>query len=435
MLQVLAAIGLPQAVDFVPIREPILPSGRGTWPANWTPLPPKRSIRGESMFDRSPACVLAVLLLASSLANPARGATFTNVATHPDAAAQSTTTGRVLATLHPFNGKIYAGFGDYGANTGPIGIRPFDPATGTFGNRLLNSGTEAVYIYRNIDGRLYAPHIDPIAGESSGGYARGTASGLTETWIDRFPVTAVHMFDMASYGGSLWMVGSQGNNAAVWRSTDAGATWQLSLSVAPTTSPFIRFYGVAPYDGKLYVQRHEANSTSNVFDGTSWTDGPDLIPGGGYMWHPENFAGKLVYMSGHAGIGSSPLYAFDGTSAQTSFWIPGTGGSNGTSGGIGGIGVRDFVVHGDAVFALGSDQLIRTSTDLTTWTVFATAPAEARSLAILNDQLFLGGSNSAIYEYSQPIPEPAGIAALVAVALTLRRNRAPLAPARVPANR
>ena len=372
--------------------------------------------------------LLVVLIIGVNSTTTAQAATFELLATHPDAAAQPTSTGRVLATLKPFNGKIYAGFGDYGANTGRIGVRPFDPATGAFGNRLLNSGTEAIYLYREIGGELYAPHTDPLAGESSGGYARGTVSGNTETWIDRFPVTAVHMYDITSYGGGLWMVGSQGNNAAVWRSTDAGASWQTSLTAAPTTSSFIRYYGVAPYAGKLYVQRHEANATSDVFDGAGWTAGPNLLPGGGYMWHPETFAGQLVYMTTHAGIGFSRLYAFDGATARVALQLPpsgdgGGGNSGGSTGGGAPNGVRDFVVHGDTVFALGSDQRIHTSTDLVTWNIFATAPPEARSLTILDDQLYLGGSNSALYRYSASVPEPSLSCLLAAIIMCRQRRR------------
>jgi hypothetical protein len=161
--------------------------------------------------------------------------TFNVVGTHPDAINQSTATGKTLAALTAFNGKIYAGFGDYNSNTGPIGIRAFNPATNTFSSRLLNDQTEAVYQFRQINGKLYAPDIDPKAGESSGGYAVGTANGASETWQHKAPVTAVHMYDVAGYGGSLWMAGAQGNNAMVWRGDPNGTNWDwsVSLSVPP----------------------------------------------------------------------------------------------------------------------------------------------------------------------------------------------------------
>ncbi|MEX2217944.1 MAG: GC-type dockerin domain-anchored protein [Phycisphaerales bacterium] len=324
---------------------------------------------------------------------------FTLLGTHPDAAAQPTSTGRSLHTLQPFNGKIYAGFGDYGANSGPIGIRPFNPGTNTFGGRLLNSGTEAIYIYRPIFGRLYAPHIDPIAGESSGGFAVGTASGGAETWADRFPVTALHLYDMTSYTGSdLWMVGSQGNNATAWRSTDGGTTWSIARQLGPVSASFVRFYGIGNYGGRLYLQSSD-RASSEVFDGSSWTAGPNLTPSGGYLWHPGVFAGKLVYKTGHW---TSPLRGFDG--AQTSIILNPTGSGGGGAGGTP-TGIYDYAITDGLIYVLGVDNLVRYSSDLSSWTILPdAAPALARSLTVLDGRLYVGGTNSGLYIYSEPLP-------------------------------
>src|SRR5687768_11515389 len=107
----------------------------------------------------------SIILAFHACAPPASAATFDIVATHPDAAAQPTARGQILSTLKPFNGKLYAGFGDYGVNTGPIGIRAFDPASGRFSNQLLTTPreglppiqgaqSEAIYLYREIRGQL-----------------------------------------------------------------------------------------------------------------------------------------------------------------------------------------------------------------------------------------------------------------------------------------
>ena len=98
--------------------------------------------------------------LISALLAPALSASaapvFELAATHPDAAI-----GKSIQTLKPFHGKLYAGYGDYFTNTGPIADRAFEPATGTFGSSLLSAQTEALMIYREIGGKLYALHIDP----------------------------------------------------------------------------------------------------------------------------------------------------------------------------------------------------------------------------------------------------------------------------------
>lgn len=44
-----------------------------------------------------------------------------------------------------------------------------------------------------------------------------------------------------------------------WRSTDGGATWQLSLSVPPWSgqaADYVRIYFCAAIDGELHVQPH-----------------------------------------------------------------------------------------------------------------------------------------------------------------------------------
>ena len=353
--------------------------------------------RRLSRFSPAGVCVLIALFAVGA----AQAGEFTFLGTHVDAAAQSTSTGRNLHTLQPFNGKIYAGFGDYGANTGPIGIRPFNPTTNAFGSRLLNSGTEAIYIYRNIGGKLYAPHIDPLAGESSGGFAVGTASGGNETWADRFPVTALHMYDITSYTGSdLWMAGSQGNNATAWRSMDGGTTWSIARQLAPVTASFVRFYGIGNYAGSLYLQSSD-RADSEVFDGTSWTAGPDLTPNGGYMWQPSEFAGKLVYKVSHW---LSPLYGFDGTQASIILNPTGSGGGSGGTP----RGIYDYAIADGLIYTLGVDNLVRYSSDLSNWTLLPdAAPTVGRSLTVLNGRLYVGGTDSGLYAYSQIVPEPA----------------------------
>src|SRR4051812_25423164 len=107
---------------------------------------------------------VAVAVLLASVVSPAHAATFTLVATHPEVAAQTTSYGNLIATLKPFNGRLYAGYGDYNANTGPIAVRAYDPALGGFTDPMLSSATEAIYIYRNLNNKLYAPNIDTRGG-------------------------------------------------------------------------------------------------------------------------------------------------------------------------------------------------------------------------------------------------------------------------------
>jgi len=78
---------------------------------------------------------------------------------HPQAAAQPTPTGRALVTLFPWHGRLYVGYGDYQANTGPIEVTAWDPARNRFAS-YHSSDTEAIYNYRAIGDALYAPATD-----------------------------------------------------------------------------------------------------------------------------------------------------------------------------------------------------------------------------------------------------------------------------------
>jgi len=71
---------------------------------------------------------------------------------HPAAILQSSNVGKQLLTLFPWNEKLYAGYGDYGANTGLIDIYAFSPDSLAF----IYEG-QANYIH--VMGRRKRPFI------------------------------------------------------------------------------------------------------------------------------------------------------------------------------------------------------------------------------------------------------------------------------------
>ena len=135
---------------------------------------------------------------------------------HPSASLQSTNRGKQLATLFPWKGKLYAGYGDYGANTGPINIYSFFPDSLTF-TYEGQANTEAVYNYRSLNGMLYAPAIDRKSYSLPGDYSKMDSSA---NWANyNFGSASTHVFDAAELNDSvLYMTGSQDEKAAVWRS-------------------------------------------------------------------------------------------------------------------------------------------------------------------------------------------------------------------------
>jgi hypothetical protein len=337
------------------------------------------------------------------------------VAVHPEVALQTTFYGDHIATLKPFNGKLYAGYGDYGSNTGPIAVRAFDPVAGEFTDSMLTSATEAIYIYRELGGKLYAPNIDTRGGGS--GYAVGTpgAPGALDTWQDVITVDGIHMFDMNTWNGSdLFQSGTASNgDGIVYRSTDGGATWTESLrmlagqtSTHNTNNIDVRIHGLGLYQGKLYADMEQVVLAgggiyyssgkkalpSMVFDGTSWTTGPTLTTYG-HTSHPEEFAGKLVYMDNSLGAGH--LMGYNGSKVSQVYNPKGKN--------AGPDYVNDYTIADGVLYALVSDYRIVSTTNLTTWSLLATAPTGSRSIGILDDTLYLGGVGGNLYRYSDPL--------------------------------
>ena len=308
---------------------------------------------------------------------------FVQVGTHPQASLQSTATGRTLVTLQSWNGKLYSGYGDYTANTGLIAVTPFDGLAFASAPELT-ADTEAIWTFKVIGGKLYAPSIDPRV---SSDFAVGTSVGGGASWSNPTVVHSTHAFDIVTLTGSdLWIVGSYGYDAAAWRSLDGGATWEEVLTVPSISGifdDFARFYGAAVYQGKLYLQAKDyygaVHPASKVFDGASWSDGPNL----GTFNHAEVFAGKLLYHGGlHAGWSANYLKTFDGVSSRIALSSP----------------IYDYKIDGNTVYALGSDGRIRKSRDLISWTSVAKAPTKARSIAVFNGSIYVGGTDASLYK-------------------------------------
>jgi hypothetical protein len=303
---------------------------------------------------------------------------FVPLGVHPGAAEQPTRTGRIVATLFPWEGRLYAGYGDINANTGPIAVSPYHPDPGSFVQEWL-ADTEAIYIYRPIGGRLYAPAIDP---KTRADFSAG------RPWHDERPVDAYHVYDAATLTGTdVWLVGARELDAVAWRSLD-GVHWEESLRIrtrSGSQDQLARFYFAGVYEGRLYLQAREQpgvpQPASRVFDGIGWHEGPSLLPEKDDQgWHPVVFSGRMVYQTRLPVVGESRLLAFDGRQVVTAL----TG------------RIWDFTVDGPRLFALGADGTVRKTADLESWTTIATAPPGCRSLGALDGWIYLGTTEAGL---------------------------------------
>ena len=148
-----------------------------------------------------------------------------------------------------FDGKIFAGYGDYGEDTGPIQLRYFDTTTGLFGDVLSALNTEAIFRIRNIGSQTYALTTDPLE-QMTGGYhfSVGSSNGLL--WSAMDGLAGLHFYDLASYESNshLFLAGSGGPtdtlNAMVyekpgWRRKIGRSRWTLRQHPV-----FFVFYGI-----------------------------------------------------------------------------------------------------------------------------------------------------------------------------------------------
>ncbi len=322
--------------------------------------------------------------------------TFTVVGIHPGASLQSTSTGKQILTLFPWRGKLYAGYGDYSVNTGPIKIYSFNIASRTF-SLEWTANTEAIYNFRELNGQVYAPAIDRRSYTVPGDYSKMDSTG---NWADyNFVGSSTHVYDAERFKDSvLFMAGSKDSNAVLWRSLNNGKTWQIFLKdTAIGAFPACRFYIAAVFNNKLYTQATDY-PYSQVYDGINWTRGPDLFPftsgtmsGMARGWHPDNFAGKMVYREQGLPLIPSKLLLFDGVNVT---WADS-------------LYIFDSFIYANTFYALvdsGSGKInLRSTSDLVQWQNLLSVPSKCRSLAILNDTLYLGTTASEILQYSVPV--------------------------------
>ena len=332
-------------------------------------------------------------------------AAFTLVATHPEASSRYYTTpqpspyelsylGREIKVLRAFNNRLYIGYGqDEGrvkpgtcTTYGTLGaycdlvVRYYDPNTGLSSPQAYFRSQE-MDTFEVLNGNLYIPAEDR---DGSADYIKCTTSQCTQGSFDNG--TSGHIYSATEMNGVIFMAGSAyPDDAAVWRSSNNGGYWTVSLQVPPVQgySDVARAYHVGgPYNGKLYVRPYDWLNGSHYYtrryNGTSWSSVyiPDLHAITNRM---REFAGKLVYRWG------SLLNEFDGSSVVNNYTPA----------------IRDFTISGEWLYVLNSSSsysTIRRTKNLTSWQYVDTAPTDAISLEVLNNSVYVGTNDSEIYK-------------------------------------
>ncbi len=326
-----------------------------------------------------------------------RATAFQLVGVHPQAKLQSTSsTGMQIKSLSAWNGKIYAGYGDWQKNTGPVSMTPYDPTTNSFAaTPEFVADTESVDITNVIGGKLYNLHVDPKS-HNGAAYSVADASSGKPVWTNVYKPTVTHAYGM-TVGNSpseLFIAaqldeGSSTNEVSkVFRSTDGGTTWSESLSV-PSRGGYNRMMLIAKFGDKIYAQNtsttdfNSSNQESKawVFNGTSWSK-VTPITRESQPYKGGEFVGKMLALTSPQG---GTMISYDGRVATTVR-----------------DSVKDYKVHSDGyLYALTSNNskpVVMRTKDLVTWEFITETPTASRSLAILNNTLYVGTNESELFK-------------------------------------
>jgi hypothetical protein len=331
-------------------------------------------------------------------------ASFKLAFTNPACAVQPQPWSRQISTIKAYAGLLFTGCGDYGANTGPIDIYSFNPATQSLAKEYTMQ-TEQIARYYIAGKNLYAVSLDPRAPNPVDFAYRGAKK---PTWTGLGTLGLAHNFDIASLTGSdIWIAGGADNgNAIAVHSTDGGQTFvgedELQLPPVPTVSGSGRFYFIGKLADKLYVQV-PGSSHAWSFNGKSWEEtAVDLlpvkyIPGqdfGDWGSRPLEYIDRMVYLSIAYNQGANRMYSFDGTTVTDIF---------SRYSGLYGKPI-DIQVNNNSMYVLttGSRQQILATTNLRTWRTVINIPTSIKpaSFDILDNVIYLGAEDGKVYQAS-----------------------------------
>ncbi len=342
---------------------------------------------------------IILLIVLIIITNHAK-AEFELVLVHSEAASEPTVSGQGISELKAYGDSVYVGYGDSGVNTGPIEICKFIPPSTSLVCEFTLS-TEKIDRYRILNSALYALSQDPSS-PSQHAYAvmtsSGSWSGISRDLLLQGPIPPAHIFDMNYFDGKLWAVGSQHSSAeigvppfiddgdaTVWSSSNNGSSWEVSLDIHQIDNCCARVYFSGVQGGKLYIQAvdyDEFHPLSKVYDGTSWSDGPNLLVYGSAS-NGNVFGNKLLMRQ------AGSLVSFDGSTVNQNY-----------------SGIYDYTISNDYVYVLTYGKEVYRSLDLSNWSFVDSLSigSNAHSIEVKDFIVYVGTSDSTIHKSEVLVP-------------------------------
>jgi hypothetical protein len=350
------------------------------------------------------ACAAGVVMFGSRTngaeARPGRGGGATPIGSSwvsPFAAAQPTEVGRRIRGLVVHGDRLYIGYGDYGANSGPIQLHYLDLKTGVISGSVLELPFEDNTNMKVLDGALYAANIDPRTYWEGG---QPFATNRSGAWTLSGWTNACHAFDVelvpglpgAIMASGAWLGGAGEGSYATWLSLDGGATWKTFADIV-TTKNQTRVYRLARFADQLYCTTPDATwRWRGIVPATAWNafeDGWEQVDIPGFTDARGEFA--QAYNGRFYAWNYGPTMVFDGTTVRALFGDVAA--------------VRDlFTDHADGyVYAIGANGGVLRTRDGITWSkhpspgaIYQTNGLVCPSIAVAGETIFVGDEGGAI---------------------------------------
>lgn len=294
---------------------------------------------------------------------------------------------RNLWDLQEFRGRLYLGYGDAIANTGPTQILAFDPASQEFTqDTVVNE--EAVDTFHVFGGRLYVPGPDAVESRDGALYVRDAAGWNT------IPLPGVvHACDVVMHGDELCVaVQDTLSGGAVRCSRDEGKSWS-TYGTGSFRSVSLFLLGDALYASShdVGIQRIDGKAIPVKLDLEGVQAGTDVL-----VTKPVSCGSELVFIAKQItysdppeirvfGVFHTPTTASGAIAAERSP-VPTTPTD---------LFVKDgqcYVVTNEPRKAGGYNVTIERSTDGRTWHRAAAVASDAmiRSAELMQGRFYLG---------------------------------------------
>jgi hypothetical protein len=303
---------------------------------------------------------------------------------------------RTVHALQAHEGRIYVGTGEWADNRGPVTIWSFLPPAAAEQARLDSAFTvddESVDRFRVIDGILFVPGIDAMEPWDLGNLYSKDHGGWKKY---RTIPNGVHVLDVASFSGRLYVTTGTNTGAELFASEDGGLTWQRVEG--PGAADF-RFHEIAPLRDRLLVT--SGNTITGLYQVRDrvlerlvvplWPNTDQILfqaAFGGPIVERLARHGDGVIYTGEVSQGFRPLMVLrdlDLGAEMVSLFANRE--------------VRDIVVEDERAYVLsvspstsGHGGEVHASADLIHWERLASfdTPALPKSLAVLQGQIFVG---------------------------------------------